>query len=144
MRIKISRPVGCLTAIFFFVLLLVGPFLVETLWNEYKLYKFASQLDVIDDLLGEDGRRIGALSERRKASGSGDYCVYAAFRQYKVKIILPIQDELRTQLDALQFARTAEPADGSDANFYYVLDDWVLAVMIEDGPWSTVFDIRCW
>lgn len=138
-----KTPIGCLSVAFVVVLLLFSPFLVETLWNDYKLYEFSSQLDVVDDLVGDRSQKLGALSERYKGPGSGEYCYFTAYRQYRVSRASKKHQEIRAKLDELRFKPAGERADGADAKFFYVLESWILAVMIDDGPETTVFDLRC-
>ncbi len=142
MRIKISRPIGCLGAIFLFFLLLSSPVIIETVHNEYKLYKFASQLDVVDDLLGDDGRKIGAFSERRGGSGSESYCHYEASRQYNLVRWPDKHRKIREKLDRLRFRPVSKRADGADAKFSYVLESWVLDVVVIDYE-TSMFDLKC-
>ena len=119
------------------------PFLWTVTENEVALGRFSNQLDTVEGFLGPDGITIPNES-MIYVSGNTEACTFRAKRIYQLGADTHDSKALVEELRGLSFLPARERADDGLADFYYSISGNQLSVMIQDGPYSPGFDIRCW
>ena len=113
------------------------------LLNEFRLWRFSSQLNELDNLFDGDLELIASGASVHQ-TGNDEACGFRATRVYRhhrsEKNLVPI----REYLDGRVFAAARVRDDGSAAEKYIDFASLILVVTIQDGPYPAWFDIRCW
>ena len=113
------------------------------LLNEFRLWRFSSQLNELENLFDGD-LELMANGSNVHQKGNDEACGFRATRVYRhyqsEKNLVPIKE----YLDGKVFATARVPDDGSSAEKYVYFVGLTLVVTIQDGPYPAWFDIRCW
>lgn len=113
------------------------------LLNEFRLWRFSSQLIELDSMFDGDLELLAKGSSVHQ-TGNDEACGFRATRVYRhyksEKNLVPI----KKYLDGKVFAPARVPDDGSPAEKYVHFASLILVVTIQDGPYPAWFDIRCW
>ncbi|WP_306257783.1 hypothetical protein [Pararhizobium sp. IMCC21322] len=123
------------------------PVVYTMVLNEFRLWKFARQLHVFDELAENTNSRLIAEGRYISANiGSGEYCFYSGTRLYETFGGFNAEQLLNWKLVAQNhvFAAARKPDDGSNADVYLDIVDSLMLVRIDSGGFSVGLDFRCW
>jgi|GEM_PF-2019258 len=136
------RIVIVVTVILF---LLVSPFLFARLYNNYVLWRFASQSSLIEELFEKHD-----LKYRRLARGgdimshtNGESCGFRAVLVYDVSLYISAEKIFTEEVKEIDFDAALNP-DYKKVEVYTYLNNSILTVILSDGPYGPGLDIRCW
>lgn len=134
-----------LAIVFLPILLILALPASAMLMNEYRLWVFAKQLSEVDELF-EYQFDVLATGARIYSNGNDQYCGFRAaifYRHHETKENI---ENIKNYLNAKVFL----PAKKSKTDFEVIPDKYVtiangrVAVIVEDAPYRTWFDFRCW
>lgn len=123
------------------------PVLATMALNEFRLWNFARQLHVFDEVAEITESRLIAEGRHIKANtGSAEYCFYSGTRLYETFGGFHAEQLLNWRLAVKNhvFAEARTPDDGSNAEVYLDIVESLMLVRIDSGGFPAGLDIRCW
>lgn len=139
----ISRISAVLIAV---ALLPTVPVVYTMVLNEFRLWKFARQLIVFDEVAKDTNSTLIAEGRQISVASNANDCWFGATRLYVTFGSFDVEQTSNWKLVAENhvFAQARKPDDGSNADTYLDVAKDLLIVRIESGGFPAGLDFRCW
>ncbi len=125
------------------ITLLLSPFWITALANNYQLWKFSRQLVKVENLLPENYVVLADGSDIY-IGGNGEYCSYRATQVYRIIAKQETLESLKEEIENLAFSPAQKSENNYPAEVNVEVVGLLLIVFITAGPYDAGFDIRCW
>tara|TARA_R110002072_G_scaffold178460_1_gene334502 strand:+ start:393 stop:821 length:429 start_codon:yes stop_codon:yes gene_type:complete len=122
------------------VLIPIGPFLVAMGINEYRLHRFAAQLD--DVSFPTPSRVLSRGSSFYPGTGSAPDCVFEATLVVRTYGGADMNEEFADALRQTKFKSPRIAEDGSHPDVEVIVDGSIIVLNVTAGPWDSM-DPRC-
>ena len=123
--------------------LILAPFWVTILANNFQLWSFSRQLSKVESLLPKYYVVMAEGSDIYNEDNS-EYCSYRAIKVYRIFATQETLDSLKKEIEKLVFTPAQKSQNYYPAKVNVEIADILLFVSISDGPYDANFDIRCW
>lgn len=123
--------------------ILVLPFAASMVVHEYRLWGFARQLDSVAQFLPDHADMI-ARGSQIYVSGNGEACSYRVVTVHSVHAQPEELDNIKEKIRKLAFEPVKKGSGENRPEVYISSRDFLLFVVLVDGPYRPGLDIRCW